>query len=275
MKRALCTLVVGDAYRRRFAARVAPFLRAYAKAHGLSLVVLDKLLDDSPLGRTRSPAWQKCLILRHPRLRACDQVAWLDADMLPRPDAPDVFAGVPRDAFGAVEHFSSPTPGAFALAAANIRAHHRRHGVTGGEEPTPEAFYGRYGYDDFPDKVVQTGLLVLTPELHGPVLEGAYLEQRRPDSREMLFEMRPASWGLLRASPVAWLDPRFNAVWSTTLFSSYPFLADPDFQAAYRDRPELFAALKARCLAAAYAAAYFLHFAGTAGDMDAFSPPLP
>ncbi len=275
MKRALVTLVCGDAYKARFASRVAPHLRAYAKAHGLSLVVLDRLLDVSPLGRDRSPAWQKCLVLRHPTLRACDQVAWIDADMLPRPDAPNVFDGVAAETFGAVDQLQSPTPETYALAAANIRAYHVRHGVTGCADDTPQAFYGRYGFDAFPDRIVQTGLLVLTPELHGPLLERAYLEQRQPDSREMLFEMRPLSWHLLAGSLVTWLDPRFNTLWATALFAHYPFLADPAFQAACGDRPGFFTALKARCLDAAYAASYFLHFAGTAADMDAFSLALP
>ncbi|MEL7640640.1 MAG: hypothetical protein AAGU21_13435 [Solidesulfovibrio sp.] len=275
MRRALVTLVVGEAYRRRFAAHAAPVLRAYAKAHGLSLVVLDRLLDDSDIGRSRSPAWQKCLIFRHPKLRACGQVAWLDADILVRPDAPSVFAGVAPEAFGAVDHFGSPTPEVFARARATIRDYQARHGITAADEATPRAFYGRYGYADGPDRVAQTGVLVLSPEAHGPLLEAAYREGRRPDGREMLFEMRPLSWHLLRGSPVHWLDPRFNTLWSTALFAHYPFLADPGFRAAWRERPDLFVDLKARCLAACHAGAHFLHFAGTAEDMAAFRPPTP
>jgi hypothetical protein len=269
MKRALVSLVVGDAYKRRFAAVAAAPLRAYAKTHGLALVVLDRLLDDSECGRARSPAWQKCLIFRHERLRACEQVAWLDADIVVRPGAPSVFEGVSPETFGAADHFASPTPEAFTLAAAAIRAYQRRFGIEAAEEATAGEFYARYGFADGPDKAVQTGVLVLTPEVHGPLLEAAYRENRRPDGREMLFEMRPLSWHLLRGSAVTWLDPRFNAVWATALFTRYPFLADPAFQAAWRDRPDLFAQLKARCLDAWGDEAYFLHFAGTASDMDA------
>lgn len=268
MKRALATLVVGEPYRRRFAAVAAPAWRAYAKAHGLSLVVLDKLLDPSEWGRSRAPAWQKCLLFRHPKLRACDQVVWVDADVLPRPGAPDVCAGVPLESFGAVDHFASPTPEAFAQAAAAIRDYQRRFGIVQAAETTPQAFYARYGYAEAPSAVVQTGVLVLTPELHGPILEAAYREARQPDSREMLFEMRPLSWHLLRGSPVRWLDPRFNAIWSTALFRHYPFLAEPAFRAGFADRPALLRQLLAACLEACRREAYFLHFAGTADDMD-------
>ena len=47
MKRALVSLVVGDAYKRRFAAVAAAPLRAYAKAHGLD----DKLAHGNALVR--------------------------------------------------------------------------------------------------------------------------------------------------------------------------------------------------------------------------------
>lgn len=273
MKRALVTLVLGDRYAKRFAACAAPPLRAYAKAHGLSLIVLDRLLDASDRGARRSPAWQKCLIHRHPRVRACGQVAWIDADMVVNPAAPNVFDAVSPETFGAVDALASPSPEAQAAAQAKIRAYLAANGLAGPDDATPEAFYRGYGYAAGPDRVVQTGLLVLTPEAHGPVLEAAYAEDRRPDSREMLFEMRPLSWHLLTRSPVTWLDPRFNAVWATALFNHYPFLADPAFRAAFGDRPDLYALLKARCIAATYADAYCLHFAGTADDMDAWRPP--
>lgn len=275
MKRALVTLVVGDACRKRFAACAAPTFRAYARAHGLSLVVLDRLLDDGPLGRSRSPAWQKCLIFRHPKLRACGQVVWIDADIVIRSDAPNVFEGVAPDVFGAVDHFASPTPEAFAAATANIRAYQAAFGIEDAADDTAGAFYARYGFPDgpdSPDRVAQTGVLVLSPEAHAPLLEAAYREQRRPDSRAMLFEMRPLSYHLLRGSAVRWLDPRFNALWTTALFTHYPFLADPAFQAAFRGQPAAFALLKARCLAACRDMAYFLHFAGAADDMAALGP---
>lgn len=272
MKRALVTLVVGDRYRKLFADHAAPTFQAYARAHGLTLVVLDRLLDDSPLGRGRSPAWQKCLIARHPRVRACGQVLWCDADAVINPAAPSAFDGVPAEAFGAVEHFSSPTPEAFAAAAAATRRYRERHGITAPGDATPAEFYRHYGFSDGPDAVVQTGVLVLSPEAHGPILETAYRETRRPDSRDMLFEMRPLSYHLLRQSPARWLDARFNTLWATALVSHYPFLMDQGFATAFRERPDLFARLKAQCVAACLDAAYFLHFAGVADDMRVFRP---
>ena len=267
MKRALATLVVGERYRQRFADHAAPTFRAYAKAHGLSLVVLDRFIDASPQGTSRSPAWQKCLLFDHPRLRACQQVLWLDADIIIHPDAPDVFDGVPPGTLGAVEQFSSPSREAYAAALEKTRRHLARCGLTAPEDATPEAFYQYYGYSDGPDAVVQTGVLVLTPEVHGPAMAAAYAEDRQPDSRDMLFEMRPLSYHLLRAGPVRWLDPRYNALWATALCNHYPFLMDPAFLTACRDRPDILARLKAACLQTVADDAYFLHFAGTGEDM--------
>jgi len=276
MKRALVTLVVGDAYRRRFAEQAAPTLRAYAKAHGLSLVVLDRLLDDSDLGRSRSPAWQKCLIFRHPKVASFDQVLWLDAGIIVNSSAPSAFDDVPVEALAAVDQFASPSPEAFAAAVVKTRRHLARHGLEAPDDATPTRFYENYGYADGPDRVAQTGVLVLSPEAHAPALEAAYLERRREDSRTMLFEMRPLSYHLLReGGPVRWLDPRFNALWATALVNHYPFLLDAAFMAAFRERPDLLARVKSRCLSALFEDSYFLHFAGTADDMRAFRPECP
>lgn len=272
MKRALATLAIGEPYRQRFAAHAAPTFRAYAKAHGLSLVVLDRRIDDSDLGRGRSPAWQKCLLFTHPGLRRHDQVLWLDADIVIHPDAPNVFDDVPPGILGAVEQFSSPTPGEYAAAQARTRRHLAALGLAAPDDATPQAFYRHYGIEDGPDAVVQTGVLVLTPEVHGPAMAAAYAEQRRPDSRAMLFEMRPLSYHLLRSGPTRWLDPRFNALWATSLVTRYPFLMDPAFLAAYRDRPDLLARLKAACLQTVRDEAYFLHFAGVGEDMPYLLP---
>jgi hypothetical protein len=272
MKRALATLVVGQTCRQRFAARAAASFRAYAKAHGLSLVVLDRLIDDSPRGRARSPAWQKCLLFEHPRLRACDQVLWLDADIVLHPAAPDVFSEVPVGTLGAVEQFTSPTARDYAAARERIRRHLAGQGLAQPDDDTPQAFYRHYGLDNGPDAVVQTGVMVLTPEAHAPAMAAAYAEDRRPDSRAMLFEMRPLSYHLLRAGPVRWLDPRYNTLWATALANRYPFLMDQAFLNACRDRPDILARLKAACIGAVFDDAYFLHFAGVGEDM-AFLPP--
>ena len=267
MKRAIATLVIGEACRKRFVAYAAEGVRAYAKAHGLALVVLDKRIDDSPRGRSRSPAWQKCLLFDVPKLRACDQVLWLDADIAVAPGAPDVFDGLPPGTLGAVEQFSSPTPADYAAAQAATRRHLEAAGATLPDDGDAPAFYRRYGFPDGPSTVVQTGVMVLSPEAHGPAMAAAYAEDRQPDSRPMLYEMRPLSYHLLQSGPVAWLDPRFNALWATTLANHYPFLMDPAFLAACRGRPDILARLKAGCVAAALARAHFLHFAGAAEDM--------
>ncbi|OLN26092.1 hypothetical protein DVDV_2890 [Desulfovibrio sp. DV] len=274
MKRALATLVVGDRYRQDFAEHAAPTFRAYAKAHGLSLVVLDRLIDASPRGASRSPAWQKCLLFDHPKLRACDQVLWLDADIIIHPNAPDAFDGVPPGTLGAVEQFSSPSREAYAAALEKTRRHLARNGLTAPDDSTPEAFYRHYGYSDGPSAVVQTGAMVLTPEAHGPAMAAAYAEDGRPDSRDMLFEMRPLSYHLLRSGPVRWLDPRFNALWATALCNHYPFLMDPAFLTACRERPDILARLKAACIKTVHDDAYFLHFAGSSQDMRYVLPSL-
>lgn len=92
-KKAILTIVSGDKYNEIWR-RTEPYFNAYADKCGADLLVLKDLPENLP-----SPHWAKFSI--HELLKKqYDRVAFIDADILIRPDAPSLFDIVPEDQFG-------------------------------------------------------------------------------------------------------------------------------------------------------------------------------
>jgi hypothetical protein len=89
----IMTIVAGDKYHEIWE-RSRPFFEAYADKCGADLLVLENLPDHLP-----SPHWAKFSI--HELLKKqYDRIAFIDADILIRPDSPNIFDVVPEDQFG-------------------------------------------------------------------------------------------------------------------------------------------------------------------------------
>jgi hypothetical protein len=92
MKKAILTIVSGEKYGKVWK-RSEPFFAHYADRCGADLLVL-KELPELP-----SPHWAKFSIYELLK-KKYDRVAFIDADILIRPDAPSLFDIVPEDQFG-------------------------------------------------------------------------------------------------------------------------------------------------------------------------------
>src|SRR6266571_5654160 len=82
MKAAIVTLAIGDAYLNRWRAHCESGWSRYAERHGLELIVIDKPLDQTFRAAARSPAWQKCPVLRPDIAGSFDRIIWIDSDVL-------------------------------------------------------------------------------------------------------------------------------------------------------------------------------------------------
>jgi hypothetical protein len=102
MTKAIVTLVVGAKHLSLWNAHARPSWEHYARRHGYRMLVFDQLLDASPLGAQRSPAWQKLLVLGRQELKAFDRVLWLDCDIVISDSAPCAVEHVPVEKVGAV-----------------------------------------------------------------------------------------------------------------------------------------------------------------------------
>ncbi|MGP8244585.1 MAG: hypothetical protein ACLQVN_08715, partial [Bryobacteraceae bacterium] len=177
----------------------------YARAYGFDVIALDQPIDTSERARRRSPAWQKCLILSHPKIADYEQVVWMDSDIVVNDKAPDVASGVDATCVGAVDCNTVDAERAFPILAASWGAD--------GIDPIRGDFHAAYGLPANLPHVVQTGVLVLSPKHHRPVLESVYRDYEDKGGAEWCYEMRPLSYELQRQCCLHWLDPRFNRSW--------------------------------------------------------------
>lgn len=264
--KALTTMVIGSDYRSMWDGLYRKSVEAYAARHDYELVVIDANIDPRPKAAERTPHWQKCLILEHPRLRDREHVAWIDADIFVNfRSAPCIVehyraADGGRGGIGAV-----PWGGTFTTAEAIDNRWHRAHRFGSGifrraRGPTPPERYAEAGLPPDQPDMVNTGVLVLRPDRHAGFLREVYetgTENPHSAMEQMWLSYRIYQEGLLTP-----LDARFNKIWSEEVVQNYPFLLNT---ATRQQLPII-----ALCVTTAWLNGYFLHFLAdglTRGDV--------
>lgn len=224
-KKALVTLAIGDLYKRLWNERCKPSWEPYAAKHGYDIVVIDDYIDPSPRGRERSPHWQKCLILEHPRVSGYDHAVWLDSDIVINPaTAPCIVTATNSEKVGAVlasdfARHMGLAHGEERLVRFNRNPHVRDEGVI-----APARRYERAGLAGDVHELINTGVLVYGPQ-HRDLLRRVYDEGvENPHSAK---ENVPLSYQLLKARAVTPIDPRFNCIFDYLACEHYPFLYMP------------------------------------------------
>ncbi len=264
---AIVTLAVGPGYAERWRRDAEPNWRRYAERHGYDVVCLTEPLDGSPRALSRSPAWQKCLVLGHDLAADYERIVWVDADVLMNPEAPAITDGVPVEKVGAVDEYATPSREIHRETLLKLYAHWQANGVPFIHNESPEAYYERFGLPGRFQEVVQTGVMVLSPAHHRELLERVYDTY---DDRGVgwNYEMRPLSYELLDAGCVEWIDHRFNYIWSSYKTRHFPFLVNhPHHPHAREAAPR------------GLADVFFMHFAGDTAELPlalgAPEPPPP
>lgn len=275
----LVTLAVGKTYIDHWRDYCESNWRQYANAHGYDLMCIDRPLDESSRARQRSVSWQKCLVLGQRYSREYERIVWIDSDILISPSAPPVDAHVPLDKVGAVRAYSTPTRELFLEAYTRLIECDESRGVSVVRETTPREYHSNFGLPSADhDDVVQGGVLVLSPRHHRELLEKVYLTYEDKGSSQWHYEMRPLSHELQNAGVVYWIDHRFNQGWLSYQVMHYPFLSNgsPTNEIGRRVKNRLLKRLGLRtlderiqraCATTAFLNSYFLHFAGSLGDM--------
>lgn len=270
--KAIVTLAIGQHYRDRWYKLCADNWHKYADLHGYELICIDKSFDDSSRARSRSAAWQKCLILGDERVQQYNRVVWLDSDILINPDSPCVVSQVPEDKVGAVDMFAKLNE---SLPGKNQRLIDRHSQFWQSSVRTAQDFYSKVGLLDIANNVVQTGVMVLSPYHHRSIFEHTYYSYE--DIINGHFEMESLSYELVKADCVHWLDCRFNTLWFECMLKDYPFLLPKlkkenklarswkrFIRGHYQLPPRK---ITEKCLTTSFINNYFLHFAGVAQYM--------
>lgn len=277
---AIISLVVGKRYQNNFKRFCYANWKAYADRHCLELILFTKPIDLSSRAASRSAAWQKCLAVISEEAKRYKQVAWLDSDIFVNPSAPNIFDNVSQECIGAVGDFMHPSPEAFSSRLKFLEAEWARQGMSVVPASTPEDYYRAFPLPPL-NQVAQTGVFVLTPELHSVIFRRAYEMYEDRGNPSFHYEMRPLSYEMVCSGKMTWLDPRFNLV--PGFFLSERDLAD--FVAPY-SKMEMIGrkfllphgiaiSRRQRNLRRAYKElfqkSYFLHFAGRQFEMPLLS----
>ena len=257
-RKAIVTLAIGAAYDERFERFCRPNWAAYAERHGFDLIVIKDPLDVSERAQTRSPAWQKCLILGAPGMADYERIVWIDSDIILNPAAPSILDGVPPERIGVTDEHSYPSADVRQAILGGIIAAAPQTAEVGGKAywqgwRDAGAWHAAMGLPGGQGHIVQTGVMVMSPKHHREMLEHVYYGY---EDRGWNYEMRFLSHEVLARGLQHWIDPRFNAlVWWLYL------------QANMGNARVLSQGEVQRFVTDAYARNYFLHFAGAANLM--------
>ncbi|MBE9094079.1 hypothetical protein [Tychonema sp. LEGE 07203] len=269
--KAIVTLVIGEKHWSNWHSLCQSNWQKYADRHGYDIICISNPLDVSDRAQKRSPCWQKCLILGEESVQKYDRVVWVDADVLINwANAPCIVEGVAVDKVGAAPEWATPNEQLSAEARDRL---FETWGIT--DEKDERATYVKYGVSPEFDRIVQDGIMVLSPSHHRSILEKVYYEREEAGFGEMPW----LSYELLKADRVQWLDPRFSTVWNVYKALYYPFLLQKSqTSASLLSRakskllangvpPRLVDRRASECATTALINTFFLHFAGGAGEM--------
>lgn len=230
---AIVTLVIGDAHREAWLKYSAANWQAYAQKHQLDLIAIDEPLDHSPRALARSPAWQKCLVLSQDFAKQYRQIILIDSDIVINvEDAPNIAEQVSPEMVGGVISGSHIHEDLRVVLLSRLRAkpYAYQRGLAHWHADQKE-FYLPYGLRGPDTGIVQTGVLVASPERHQSIFEAIYAANYPIETRG--YEQLPLSHALLSGELFQQLDTRFNSVFFETMLVHYPYLlnnATPNYE---------------------------------------------
>jgi hypothetical protein len=249
---AIVSLAIGDehlAYWRRYCEAT---WKAYVQKCGYDMIMVTEPIDRSPAAATRSPAWQKCLILSQPFAADYRQIIWLDCDIaINASAAPRITDQAPLDRLSGVISGSHVHEDLRPVLLHRLRGNPvpYERGLRQWQEDQAAYYAGlpeRYG------GIVQTGVLVASPQHHRTLFEAVY-RTAYPENRN--YEQLPLSYAALSTGVFHPIDTRFNSVFFETMLVHYPYLLSPQFP------QPLFDVAAACAVQTEFANNFFLHFA--------------
>jgi len=265
MKKALVTLTIGDKYIKQFKKNCAVNWKKYANKYNYDVVVIDNYIDESRKAKTRSPSWQKCLILQHEKVKKYDQVVWIDSDVVINfKNTPDISEGVPLEMVGAVDQYSILGRNIYLAMLKRCYIEWEKQNINFIKNLYPNDYHKVYGLEQDINYVIQTGVMVLSPKYHNEIMSQVYEKYDDKGGPEWNFEMRPLSYELQLNFDIKWLDYRFNFVWPVFQQFAYPFFKYSMFQKVVEKLGiQYFSKDIKKLVNTAFNNSYFLHFAGS------------
>jgi len=261
-KKAIVTLAIGAPYLLNYKKFCKTNWEAYALKHGYDIYVFDKAIDSSIRASQRSPAWQKCLILEDKNIRKYKQVVWIDSDiMINYENSPCICENVPVEKIGAVNSYANPSPEIYQFFLKRMYDSWEKNNISYIDNLSSFDFYSSFGLDKGFKDVLQTGVMVLSPECHSNILRKTYDSYEEKKGAFWNYEMRPLSYEIIKNKFHHWIDYRFNTDWLFEKYCHYPFLLSSVSSSNIYE-------LLIKCVTVSYLNSFFLHFAGISSEMQ-------
>jgi hypothetical protein len=252
-RNAIATICIGDAYLYAWEAMCRKGWRRYCDSYGFDLIIVTDHLDDSERAHSRSPAWEKLLVLIQPWAQLYERIVWVDADIIISQDAPSILEEVPDPTkvgiclsggqmSAAEQHIYFERLYKLKVPPSNGRRAWQFHHQSGFEKAGAAA--------DTP--MFNSGVLVLSPPHHAQLMRSIY--DRDSDTR--LYEQPFLSIELASRGLAEVISPRFN--WSVHEVLQLSFREQPTQPVTERVLEQLLFVLRNEMNKA-----YFLHFAGS------------
>jgi len=224
MKKAIVTITLGEKYEKLFAENCKVSWQQYCHKFDYDLIEIRENIDKSDRAQTRSPSWQKLLVLSQKWSFQYDRIVWVDADIIINNTfAYDICTGVPIEKVGAVDSYSIPTREIHDIALARLYKKWGEENVKFLNNLKPNSYYTNRGLPgDTLNEVMQAGVFVCSPKYHREIFELIYNKYEDSHGAEGNYEMPAMSYELIKANLVHWISPRFNFVVGKVLAAFYP-----------------------------------------------------
>ena len=221
-KIALVTMVFGESYKKNFYRYSYDGFLIYCKKYNYDLVVIEDLLDKSELALSRSPAWQKLLILNQDWSQKYEQIIWIDSDIVINiSKAESIAKAVPDHMIGAVEAYSIPDRYSHHAALKALYLKWDDEGVSYIKNLTVSEYYKNREIECNLSELMQTGVFVCSPKYHKDLFEYIYNTYDGNTDPSWNYEMPYMSYELLKRDLVIWLDPKFNYLVNDVMMARY------------------------------------------------------
>jgi hypothetical protein len=201
----IVTFAIGDAYLIEYNRLFRTSVENYCKIHNYDLFVLKDYLDPS-MKHPDMISLNKLLVCKQEWAKSYKFVVILDADILIHPNAPAIHTFVGSgQLIGMIDEYSQPNP----MARLELQK-------AMGWETSAHDYYKLCDFELDTDKVLNGGLLVCNPEIHGEFLYQAYERHKGKQIghyRGYHYEQSCTGYEIQKANMYTVLPNKFNTIW--------------------------------------------------------------
>jgi hypothetical protein len=208
MKVILVTIVIGNEYFEEYKRLFYESQKNYALQNGYDFKVINNFLDEN-IQTYSTISFNKILVCNQEWSKNYDFIIFIDADILINVNSPPIHNYIDYDTcIGIIDEYSQPSK-------------ERRINIQKkmGWEITATEYYKLCGFDIETDKVFNSGVLVLQPEIHAEFLQNIYnnyVIKSISHYRGFHYEQSAIGYELQKEKLYKVLDNKFNALWSLT-----------------------------------------------------------